>query len=123
MSWWAYLQSPDDGETMLVGKHAEGGTYRLGGVNEAELNVTYNYGKPFREVWPEERDWSRGTLGGMLNGRVAEETIKPLSVAVEALGKERSSDYWEPSPGNAGYALSILLAWAAQHPEGVWHIS
>ena len=26
---------------------AEGGTFALGGISEAELNVTYNYGKIF----------------------------------------------------------------------------
>ena len=28
--------------------------------------------------------------------------------------------YWMSTPGNAGYALSILLSWAKQHPEATW---
>jgi hypothetical protein len=28
------------------------------------------------------------------------------------LGVECDDDYWKPTPGNAGYALSVLLSWA-----------
>lgn len=31
--------------------------------------------------------------------------------------------YWADTPGNAGYALSILLAWARQHPGATWKVS
>jgi hypothetical protein len=51
MSWWVYLE--DDGETVSVARHAEGGTYAIGGIKRAELNVTYNYGQHFRDAWPE----------------------------------------------------------------------
>lgn len=50
MSWWVYLNG-EDGEPVEVERHAEGGTYAVGGVPKAELNVTYNYGTYYRHVW------------------------------------------------------------------------
>src|SRR4029077_6146288 len=39
------------------------------------------------------------------------------------VGTERDDDYWAPTDGNAGYAASILLGWAKQHPEATWRVS
>lgn len=122
MSWWVYLEPADGGEAVPVAPHEEGGTFVLGGVAHAELNVTYNYGAPFREAWPEPLEGS-GALALMLNGRTAGETEPLLAAAVEKLGTDRDPDYWRPTEGNAGHALSILLAWARQHPDAVWRIS
>ena len=53
----------------------------------------------------------------------AKDTIAALESAVNKLGTKTSSDYWKPTKGNAGYALSILLSWARQYPEAVWDVS
>lgn len=119
MSWWATLEK--DGKPVEVDRHEEGGTFALGGTPEAELNVTYNYGGHFREAWPEEIDGS-GALRRMLDGRTGEETAPLLAAAVERLGTKRHSDYWEPTPGNAGRALDTLWRWAEEHPDATWRV-
>ena len=116
MSWDVYLTH--GGETTLkVPLHQEGGTYALGGTNAAELNITYNYSPYYYTHLDEEKGlrW--------LDGQIAKDTIDRLQSAVEELGVVRDSDYWRQSPGNAGYALNILLSWARLHPEGVWIVN
>jgi hypothetical protein len=104
-----------NGEVASVPRFEEGGTYVLGGTTQAELNVTYNYA---------EHMWKHLGEGGLkaLHGKKAQDTIETLSKAVEALGTDRDSDYWKSTPGNAGFALSILLSWAKLHPEGEWDV-
>ena len=113
MSWWIYLED-DDGKNVTVDRHEEGGTYCMGGTHEAELNVTYNYGVVFR-------------LAGLdfkgLQGMTGADATPILEAAVEKLGTSRFKDYWAPTPGNAGYALSIILRWAQEHPTARFRVS
>jgi len=97
-----------------VSNHEEGGTFALGGTTDAWLNVTYNYSKFYYEHLDREQGirW--------LYGKKAKDTRDRLQNAVEALGTDRGSNYWKATPGNAGYALAILLSWAMQHPEAEW---
>ena len=76
------------------------------GTTSAELNVTYNYSKHFSFRF--------------LHGRTAKEVVILLEYLVDKLGTERAEDYWEATPGNAGYAINILLSWAKQHPEATF---
>jgi hypothetical protein len=120
MSWWVYLE--DDGETVSVARHAEGGTYAIGGIKRAELNVTYNYGQHFRDAWPEPVVGS-GALDQMLHGKRAGDTLPLLAQAVETLGTVPAEDYWMAHPGNAGAALATLRDWAREHPDATWSVS
>lgn len=115
MSYWISLEGErvnDEGETSVgplpVPEFQEGGTQPVGGTNEADLNVTYNYGKHFKF-----RD---------LDGRTGTETEAELAEVVERLGVKQDDNYWTPTEGNAGFALSILLAWARLHPTGTWGV-
>ena len=119
MSWWVYLEEPN-GEPVEVAHHAEGGTYVMGGITVAELNVTYNYGGQFREALPELE--GSGILKVMLHGKTGADTIPLLERVVEHCGTDQSDDYWEPTPGNAGHAAAIMLEWARQHPDGRWEV-
>lgn len=101
----------EHGEPVEVEKHAEGGTFVLGGTTRASLNVTYNYSRFYSETI--DRDESIRWL----YGKKASECIPRLKEAIGALGTEQDEDYWAATPGNAGYALSILLKWAEQHPD------
>ena len=94
--------------------HSEGGTYVCGGTTEGHLNLTYNYSPHYyKHIDPEKGlRW--------LYGKRASETIERLESAIAALDTERADDYWAPTKGNAGYALSILLGWARLHPNAVW---
>lgn len=94
---------------VTVQLHQEGGTYCLGGTTDADLNVTYNYHSFF--------PWNS------LHDKTGAETETLLRAACAELGTETDPDYWKPTPGNAGYSLSILLGWAEAHPEGVWRVT
>lgn len=120
MSWWAYLRAPDEAEAVEVVRHEDGGTYALGGIERAELNVTYNYGAHFRDAIPEAE--GSGILVLLLDGKTGAETVPVLRRIVDHCGTERDKDYWEPTPGNAGYAAALMLAWAELHPEAVWDV-
>jgi len=111
MSWWIYLEDENGQTCELDVPHTEGGTYVVGGTAFAELNVTYNYSKKFK--FPD------------LHGRLARETINELKEAVERLSKgpDDSKDYWQPTDGNVMRACGCLLAFAEEHPEGVWRVS
>ena len=103
------------GKFCRVSHHSEGGTYAAGGTDAASLNVTYNYAEVV------------GPLGfsfnDSLHGKTARDTLVPLAAIVAECGIEQDDDYWKPTPGNAGYAASILLRWASMYPDAVWSVS
>lgn len=131
MSWWVYLEDheavpwcgyndgscPDPCYPMVTVKRFEGGgTRQVGGSEVAELNVTYNYRANFyRHLHEEGLRW--------LNGKSGAEALPRLISAVEGLGTNRSEDYWVPTDGNAGHALSILASWAKQYPTAIFRVS
>ncbi len=114
VSYDVKLVDPETGKAVIVDRHTEGGTYAIGGVDEAELNITYNYSEHFHEALEPEKGlrW--------LYGKTGRETVERLRDAVIALGTVRDPDYWKSTPGNAGFALSILLRWAGMYPDAVW---
>lgn len=115
MSYWVYLED-ENGDSVTVPFHAEGGTFAMGGIDVAELNVTYNYSRHYgKHLDKDSLRW--------LHGKKASDTSKRLLAAVEALGTERSDDYWEPTEGNAGFALAILYQWSLHQPDAVWRVS
>lgn len=95
-----------DGSIPKVERFCDGGTYVVGGSEEAELNVTYNYCKHFSFR--------------NLNKRKAKFTIAEMGWAVQEFGTELDVDYWNPTPGNVGAAIARLLSWARQHLDCVW---
>ena len=79
-----------------------GGTFAAGGTSVAWFNITSNYGGHYADCGFSVKDDFDGKT-------VAE--VRPLAQrAMHALGVERSGDYWEPTPGNAGAAMADLLA-------------
>lgn len=115
MSYDIYLNDPVDGSTIVFDSphQMRGGTYAMGGTSEAWLNVTYNYGKHYYRVFGE---------GGIrtIYGMTGAESIPVLKSAIDALGDDVSTDYWEATEGNAKRALCQLLAFAQMRPDGVW---
>ena len=91
----------NDGNVCVVDKHEEGGTHVIGGTTTAWLNVTYNYS----EFYYDALDKKKGIR--WLYGKTGKECVARLHSAVRALGTVQDEDYWEPTSGNAGYALSI----------------
>lgn len=116
MSFWVSLSDEND-DLVFVDLHAEGGTYAIGGTDQADINVTYNYAKFYFKHLDEEKGlrW--------LHEKQAKDTLERLEKAVEILGTKQETDYWAATEGNAGHALNVLVGWAKQHPEGVWRVS
>ena len=103
-----------DGTPVQVDIHEEGATYPIGGIALAAMDVTYNYSKFYYEMIDEE-------LGiRWLYGRKLSDCGYTLEHAIEILGVYQDDDYWEPTPGNAGYALDVMLAWAKQNKDATF---
>ena len=112
---------PDDSSVLELADvhHERGGTYVLGGTNQASLSVTYNYSGHF----------ARAFVGGIrsLYGRTARESIALLDHGISILGTAEppDADYWQPTAGNAVAALQSLRRIAAQavsegYGEALW---
>lgn len=120
MSYDISIIDPETKKTIEVEhKHTiSGGTYALGGTKELWLNITYNYGPFYYQVF--------GDLGiESLYGKVARDTIPILKAAIKMLidldDGQRSEDYWAVTPDNARKALEGLLGLAFLAPSyGVW---
>ena len=112
MSYDVYLKRGD--RIVSVPHHNEGGTRRVGGSDEAQLNVTYNYSPHYRVLGE----------GGLrhLDNRRASECYDDLLMAIKLLGVARDADYWLATPGNAGYALAVLLGWALLNPDAIFEV-
>ena len=100
---------------VTVEHHSEGGTYALGGISEAEINVTYNYSGDFHDAL--------GMSFRDLQGKKAKDVIEILQMGAEKLGTKQDADYWARTPGNAGHVLAILATWAEQNPEAIFRVS
>lgn len=107
----------DNNGTVRVQSHQEGSIIAVGGSDLAEMTVTYNYGRLFYLALDREQGFN------WLDGKKAQDTIERLEQAITALGTQRDPDYWKDTPGNAGHLLSVLLSWARQHPNAIFHVS
>ena len=118
MGWSIYLIEPVTREVIILSfKHQMfGSTYCLGGTDELWIDVTYNYGKIYREK-------TNGLSLDFLHNKFAYETIEFLEDLINSLGDETSNDYWEATEGNAKKAIYQLLIFARMRPDGIWEVS
>jgi hypothetical protein len=125
MSWWIDLEY-DDHKPCLVAPFSAGGVLSATHIDgnlvlvpseDPSVNVTYNYSK----FYYDEIDQEQGIR--WLDGKLAQDTIERLELAVLHLGTSQSSNYWDANEGNAGYILNVLLSWAKAHPEARWSVS
>lgn len=90
-----------------------GGTYVVGGTNEASLNITWNYSEFFYK-----------TLGKngvrTIYGMTGAESIPILQKAADQLKDDVDEDYWKATEGNAKQALKQLIVLARLRPDGIW---
>ena len=121
MSWSVFIKNDEYQTLYSVNRVQYGGTYVVGGTNECDLNITYNYSKLFREVFPLDNDGNTTGLA-WLEYKTGKESEPILAKAVERLGVRRDDDYWEATMGNAGFSLRILLSWAREFPNGRFSI-
>jgi len=115
MSYDIYLNDPVTGGTLELDAphHMRGGTYQIGGCQEAHFNITYNYAKHYYRVFGEDGIRS-------LYGTTGAESIPVLQRAIDQLGDDVDDNYWTPTEGNAKAALHGLLALAQMRPDGIW---
>jgi hypothetical protein len=106
----------DEGVPLPVENHTEGATFAMGGIEYATTNITYNYSWFYRQFIDKKEGIS------WLDGKTGKGCLERLKRAIAALGTDRYDDYWAPTPGNAGHALSILVTWAEQHPDGIFEV-
>lgn len=105
-----------DGQTVQVLRHQEGSTYAVGGTTDASIAITYNYGDQYRRAYT-ELGLPYDGMCKMFEDRLARDCVEEFRAVVSHLGTERDTDdYWESSPGNAGYALFVVLSWCALYP-------
>jgi len=104
------------GKVVTVPSHLEGGILAIGGNPYAEMSVTYNYGMYYFKFLH-----TSGLCG--LSGLTGRQSIPMFEFAISHLGTDRDDNYWASTPGNAGYALKIMLDWASLHPDAVWNIT
>jgi hypothetical protein len=123
MSYSIYLKDKKTGETVIVPRFSEGGTVRAevidgklapGGQSEADMDITYNYWVFYHDTI------SKGKNIRFIYGKTGAQVIPILEKAIAKLGTVRDPDYWKPTRGNAGHALSVLLGWARLHPDAVF---
>lgn len=137
MSYDISLKEPVTGEQVYfdTAHQMKGGTYCLGGTNEAWLNITYNYARWYYKdgVFPnkgEEKEGIRSIYGmsGAESIPVLENAIKILESMTEDLTEEEikeyadggASGYWTPTRANAIKPLYQLLAMAKMRPDAIW---
>jgi len=128
MSYDVELKDPVTGDILeLDSPHQmKGGTYCVGGSVDASLNITWNYGKHYRRVFPDRHSDHREATDGVLTGirtiygLTGAESIPVLQAAISQLGNGVADDYWGATEGNAKRALIQLLSLAQMRPDGVW---
>lgn len=96
----------------------KGGTYSVGGTQQAKLNITYNYTKHFYRVFLDVQFSELGIRS--IYGLTGAESIPVLQMAIAKLNDDVDQDYWKPTEGNAKKALTQLLALANMRHDGVW---
>lgn len=120
MGWGVYLRD-EDGTTVSVPKHTEGGTIVVGSKDEAYISITYNYSELFKQA-------GLGSLKEALQDKKAKDVVENILSAAATLGgrpvgTERDPDYWKPTAGNARHALTVLAKWCELHPEATFDVS
>lgn len=135
MSYDIRLVDPVKRETLLceIPHQMKGGTFAIGGTQEMDLNITYNYA----DWYYRPGVFSIEGRGGIrhIYGLTGAESIPVLKGAIKALEecKEDISDeereeceeqgatgYWMPTRENAIKRICQLLAFAQMRPDGIW---
>lgn len=120
MSYDVYLNDAEGNIIKLKYKHCEGGTYQLGGSDDAHLNITGNYGGLYCEYFhPEGLSF--------IHGKKASETNLLMFEAVSKLGCEKlTEDYYVYDADITLFKLGLKKLLSQQQIEYIgrlWPIS
>lgn len=110
MSYDIYIKD-EKGPIIFKKKHNyKGGTYQVGGCNEAWINITDNYSEHFVKFLGEKGIRS-------IYGKTVEEVVPILKEAIDKMDDEISENYWDATEGNARYSLVNLINIALLCPK------
>lgn len=116
MSYDIRLEDPDTGEvakaTTTLPFH--GGVYPVGGTDNLEFNITYNYA----EILYTHLDEDLGIR--WLYGKTGAEAMPRILEVISNLKSDKSDDYWEATEGNVRQALSAVLWMSIEAPNAIW---
>lgn len=110
------VETHAEGATIAIDKPFVIGNTVLGGTDNAEMEITFNYSPYYYQALDKDKGLRK------LDNMKAKKAIPLLKKAIMTLGTTPASDYWAKTPGNAGKALATLLTWAEQHPEATFVI-
>lgn len=138
MGWTFKLVHPETGE-ILHGdtKHFQNDADVIpDGTTELTFNITTNYDYVIEEKLAFESDYSPEDIQPWTllfikrdikfgnTWKTGEETIPILKEIIGYLSDDvGDGDYWSAAEGNVKKALSILLTFATERPDGVWQVS
>lgn len=117
MSYDIDLLDPVTKETIEINEphFMRGGTYCINGETRLHLNITYNYSPYYYKTMCKEKGIR------VIYGLTGLESIPILQNAINELGDDVDSNYWNATEGNAKRPLIQLLTMAKMRPDGVWH--
>lgn len=120
MSYDIYLADKNTNDPLETDvKHGfAGGTYTYGGTTVLELNVTYNYSSILGRAFRAQGGYDEGIRS--IYDMTGAESLPLLEKVAGSLSGEATSDYWDPTEGNAKAAIMNLIALANLGPEGIW---
>jgi len=151
MSWWLHYKDRKTGEILKVERFEEGGTYPVGGLDIAEVNITYNYGKyfPFGRLNKKTGKEALRLINRFIK-RIEDKSICPWcnkklirdpdrflyycpntkrfknsGCPFQETDLERElgeSDYWHPTRENVLRVLKLLKSWFGKNPNGIVEI-
>ena len=117
MSYDLYIVDKDGKRMQSPIKHdIAGGTYCIGGTYDLWLSVTFNYAEFFSKAFQDERGIK------LLQGMSCLKSIPLVKAAINRLGDDTTSRYWDATEGNAKAALCDVLRLAALGCDGFWEV-
>ena len=118
MSYELYIVDKNGKAMTAPFPHAiTGANYCVGGSPELYLSITYNYSKIFKKAFQHDD----GIYA--INGMSCLQSIPIINAAMNRLGDETTSNYWDATEGNAKCSLMGLLQLAALGCDGFWEVN
>ena len=102
------------GGTYKADYHPESGTFTPALNTEAHLNVTYNYGQYYKEVYEKGNE-----LVNVLVFLKQQVSVKEEIIEYE-VDEGDTSDYWLATAANAIRPLHQLIALTKMRPDCIW---
>lgn len=99
-----------------------GSIYPMGGTDEVQLDVTYNYSKILSPLAREK--FGVDSWVDLLRDKHSRDAVKSLRVLSSMLSGEPDDDYWAVTEGNAKAAIDnlVYLCELSLNYDGMWNV-